>query len=475
MNPVDPGVPGTMLVAEHADKLNVGESPDAPDATALRPTRRISIAGVFMTAKASAIGSCSSAKASLGIGADGGPKGSNWQLLARPRFRWYFAGSVVSNFGTWLQNTAQVVLAYQLTHSVFWVGVVTCAQFTSPLLLGPWAGVATQWFGNWRTLIATQSASLLISASLATLQACGALTRTWLIAGAVAIGLAYTFALPALSVTVAALVPPAEIKRALAMDSVSYNLGRALAPVLSVVVFMNVGFSLAFALNAVSFGFFTGVLLWLRPPQAGKSANRSRVMDGIRFAYLDRRIMVLLLMVAAVTVAADPILVLGPSVARSFHHSADLSGVFIAALGAGNVIGSFRRSRSEASIRHAASALCLLSVAMMIFVMAHWIWLSIAAAAVAGVACLLAGATLRTLLLRHAGGPERQPAVMAAWALAWAGSKPIASFADGALAGSQLGMRSTAILLALPALVPALILVGFPKVGKRLVRHMAFR
>ena len=251
------------------------------------------------------------------------------------------------------------------------------------------AGVATQQFGNWRTLIATQIASLLISASLAALQVSGALTRTWLIAGAVGIGLAYTFALPALSVTVAALVPQAEIKRALAMDSVSYNLGRALAPVLSVIVFMNVGFGLAFALNAVSFGFFTGVLLWLRPP-GGKSANRSRVMDGIRFAYRDRRIMVLLLMVAAVTVAADPILVLGPSVARSFHHSADLSGVFITALGAGNVIGSFRRSRSEASIRHAASALCLLSVAMMVFVMAHWIWLSVAAAAAAGVACLLA-------------------------------------------------------------------------------------
>ena len=54
----------------------------------------------------------------------------------------------------------------------------------------------------------------------------------------------------------------------------------------------------------------------------------------------DRRIMVLLLMVAAVTIAADPILVLGPALAHSFGDSADWSGIFIAALGAGNVIGS---------------------------------------------------------------------------------------------------------------------------------------
>ena len=86
--------------------------------------------------------SCSSAKASGYRRGRRGPKSSNWQVLAQPRFRWYFAGSVISNFGTWLQNTAQVVLAYQLTHSVFWVGLVTCAQFTSPLLLGPWAACA---------------------------------------------------------------------------------------------------------------------------------------------------------------------------------------------------------------------------------------------------------------------------------------------------------------------------------------------
>ena len=44
------------------------------------------------------------------------------------------------DLGTWLQNTAQVLLAYRLAHSVLAVGLVTCAQFSSPLVLGPWAG-----------------------------------------------------------------------------------------------------------------------------------------------------------------------------------------------------------------------------------------------------------------------------------------------------------------------------------------------
>jgi predicted MFS family arabinose efflux permease len=410
----------------------------------------------------------------ISLGQADGPKVSTWRVVTLPRFRWYFAGSVVSNFGTWLQNTAQVILTYQLTHSVFWVGVVTCAQFTSPLLLGPWAGVWTHRLGTWRVLITTQCVSLIIAGTLAGLQISGAMRERWLISGAIGIGIAFTFALPALAVTVPTLVPPGQTKRALAMDSVSYNLGRALAPVLGVLLLLTGGAGFAFAVNAASFGFFTVVLVCLRPRELRPQASKSQVRNGIRIAWNDRRIMVLLLMVAAVTIAADPILVLGPALAHSFGDSADWSGIFIAALGAGNVIGSLPRRSQHASIRRAALAMCVLSITMVVFVLAHTIWLSFAAALVAGMACLLAGAALKTLLLHHARlSTGCQASVMAAWALAWAGSKPIASLADGLLV-SPLGVRGTGILLALPALLPAVVLVLFPAFGKRLVRHAAF-
>lgn len=408
----------------------------------------------------------------LGIAAGDDRKSSNWQVLTHPGFRQYFIGSVGSNLGTWLQNTAQVVLAYQLTRSVFWVGMVTCAQFSSPLFLGPWAGVLAHRLGNWRTLIVTQCASMLIALALMVLQFTRALTIGSLFAGALAIGFAFTFALPALSVTVAALVPKAETKRALAMDSVSYNLGRALAPVAGVLILTTIGGGWAFALNAVSFAFFTGVLVRLRHRVTAAEASRSKVRNGFLLAWQDPRLMIMLAMVASVTIAADPILVLGPALAGSFGSSAAWSGIFITALGAGNVLGSLRRTRQAASIRRAAAALCILSIAMIVFVSAPWIQLSVAAAFAAGTACLVAGAAIRTLLLHHAG-PGSQAAVMAAWAVAWAGSKPIASFADGTLAGI-IGVRPTGVLLALPALAPALVLVLCPAFGRRLARNVAF-
>jgi hypothetical protein len=106
----------------------------------------------------------------------------------------------------------------------------------------------------------------------------------------------------------------------------------------------------------------------------------------------------------------------------------------------------------------------MLALAMMVFSVAPWIWLSIASAFGVGMACLVAGATTRSLLIECAGGGvSRQTAIMAAWAVAWAGSKPIASLADGSLAG-LIGVQATGILFAVPAMLPALVLILLPRI-----------
>src|SRR5690242_17868068 len=92
------------------------------------------------------------------------PRRWSWDVLAYPDFRLYFAGSVVSNLGTWLQNTAQALLAYRLTHSVLAVGAVACAQFSSVLFLGPWAGTVVSRARNLQGLLI---AAQLVSAAIA--------------------------------------------------------------------------------------------------------------------------------------------------------------------------------------------------------------------------------------------------------------------------------------------------------------------
>jgi MFS family permease len=390
---------------------------------------------------------------------------SSWRTLRHRSFRRYFCGSVVSDFGTWLQNTAQVLLAYHLAHSALAVGLVTCAQFTSPLVLGPFAGVLADRIGGRQTLLLTQVVAAAIAAALAAAEFCHVLTEWPLICGALLGGLTFTFALPARNVTVRRLVPAADTRPAFVMDSVSYNLGRALAPPLTVVIVLTTrGYGLAFAANAVTFLVFTLMLVLAGKGADAEPERRSRVKDGFVIARRNRRIMLLLLMVAAVTVADDPVQVLGPALANHLGVSQGWSGWFISALGAGSVVGSLRRSRYAPSLRLAATALAVLGVCMVAFVSTPWVWVSFGAALAAGVTCLLANSMTRTFLSQTAG--VNQASVMAVWAIAWAGSKPLASVTDGLLAG-WIGVMPTGIILAIPAFIPLVALAVRARKSKR--------
>ena len=57
---------------------------------------------------------------------------------------------------------------------------------------------------------------------------------------------------------------------------------------------------------------------------------------------------------------------------------------------------------------------------------------------------------------------------MALWAIAWAGSKPLASLVDG-MRGSWIGPQWTGMILATPALIPFLVIILVPNVGFWLV------
>ena len=360
--------------------------------------------------------------------------------------------------GTWMQNTAQVLLIYKLTHSVFAVGVVTFAQFSGFLFVGPWAAVVARRVGGKRTLIAAQLASAGIAGYLAVLQKMGTLDERALIIGATGLGLIFTFVLPIQTELVPRLVSgtPSSTAAAMAMNSVSYNVGRAVAPLLCVLVVATDGFAWAFAANAISFLIYLALLVMIRPRPAFHTPQRVRAREGFLVAFGEPRVLLLLAMVAAVTLADDPILIQGPALAGHVLHGSDeLPGFFLSALGLGTVLGSLRPKKdpqewdASRTSKRAARWLVVLAIAMVFFSSGLAAWLCIVAAFAVGVAALHTGALAQTQLTQHR--PEHTASVMALWAIAWAGTKPIASLADGWLS-SHLHLWLAAAILAMPAL-----------------------
>ena len=119
----------------------------------------------------------------------------------------------------------------------------------------------------------------------------------------------------------------------------------------------------------------------------------------------------------------------------------------------------------KSASRRAAGGLFALAFCMIIFTEAFTVWISLLAALAAGGAGLCSLGRRPRALLWRLSGPQLAAKVMALWAIAWAGSKPLASLVDGWLAGT-VGMRWTGLLLASPALVVAVLELSLSSTAK---------
>ncbi len=104
-------------------------------------------------------------------------------------FRLFFLGQSISLIGTWMQQVAMIWLVYRLTNSAILLGLVGfCSQIPS-FFLAPVAGVFTDRWNLHRTIIVTQSLSMIQAAVLALLALTGVVGVWHVIALSVCLGL----------------------------------------------------------------------------------------------------------------------------------------------------------------------------------------------------------------------------------------------------------------------------------------------
>ncbi len=168
----------------------------------------------------------------------GAPPGrTTWALLRDRNFGWYFWGNIASSLGVWGYGVAAVVVVFGLTRSALYVGLVTIIQFSVPVVLAPIGGALADRFDRRRLLVATQGLSAAAVAVLAIGYAAAGpagLSTTWpLIAVSFVLGLALTVTDPARHALVPALVQPQDVGQAVALNSLTFNIGRAVGPAMA--------------------------------------------------------------------------------------------------------------------------------------------------------------------------------------------------------------------------------------------------
>jgi MFS family permease len=380
-------------------------------------------------------------------------------LVRQRNFGPYFAGNALSASGTWFQNLAAALLVYRLTHSAFLLGVLNFCQFAPVIVLAAWAGSAADRYDRRWLLFVTQTTASLLAATLAILAWTGLASAWVVIVFALGLGVTSAASIPPQQALIASLVDRENLPTAVALNSMTYNIARAVGPALGAASVEYLGIPASFLLNSFSYLVFVAALLAIRPrAQETAAPETSRLRDALGLLRDDPRLLAFLIVVAAVGFASDPVNTLAPAFAHAFHHKDTVAGFIIGAFGAGAVTAALVvAGRVAGSRRRMAITLSLLGGGVIAFALSPWLPLGFVLLFVAGIG-YLASNTSATTRLQLGVSEAQRGRMMALWGVAFLGLRPLASLADGAIA-SAAGVRVAGVVLALPALAGAALLV----------------
>jgi MFS family permease len=386
------------------------------------------------------------------------------ELLLDPTFGRYFAGNLTSNCGNWIQNVAAATAVFSITRSATLTGVVSGALWLGSLVLQPYAGAVSDRVDRRRMLLAGQSLSLAAASVLAAwtvLVGVDGLPGPWPIIGAtVVIGVGNAISIPAMQALVPALVPPADLEQAIALNSVTFTLGRAIGPALAAGILLLGGPRLGFVVNAVTYVPLVVALLVIRQRDVVRSGDTDgSVREVLRIVRRDRELMVLLAATTAIGWTSDPINTLTPPMAHLFGSGDALVGVFVGCFGGGAALHSLvlrRVRRLLGQERLGVWGLAGFGAGMLLFAVSPTPVLAGVSLALSGVAFLGAITSVTTRMQRSVD-EDLRGRLMALWGVTFLGSRPLSALVNGALA-DLAGPRLATAVAATTALAGAVLL-----------------
>ena len=379
------------------------------------------------------------------------------RLLGDRRFGPYLAGNFTSNIGNWFQNVAAGIVVFQLTGSNTLVGTVSVTQFMGTLVLSPLSGSLADQYDRRRLLIAASTISAAGAVGLAAwvgLVGVDGLPGVWpVLAASGVIGIGYALGISAMNALVPALVEPQDLEAAIALNSSSFTVARAIGPALAGLVVAAAGAAWAFGINVLTFLPLIAVLMIITPREVPRSGGDSSVRAGLKYV-IERKSMIWLI-VATLTVgwAGDPANTLSPAYADLFGQGDWFVGLQVAAFGAGAAVMSFLvgRVRQKISLESTTRAgIVVLAVGLIAMAAAPNEVVVLIALFIAGVGFLL-GVTTTNSNLQQRLDEDMRGRVMALWSMAFLGSRPLAGIIDGVVAdliSPRAGVLTAAVPLA---------------------------
>jgi predicted MFS family arabinose efflux permease len=330
------------------------------------------------------------------------------RALGQRNYGLYAAGNSVSLVGTWMQRIAIGWLAWELTHSGTWLGVIACADLAPSVLIGPIGGAVADRVSKLRIIVASQIGASVLAFALWGVTAAGWMT-IWLLAAMVVLnGVVLGFNQPARLAIISSLVRREDVQTAVAINAIVFNAERFVGPAVAGLVIATYGTATAFLVNSLTYVVFLVSVAFLRlAPETrraggGGASILAEIGDSMQYVGRHPGIGPILLLQGVLSLGIRAVIELMPGFAATvFGRGVDglawlTSTIGVGAIVSGVWLASRGRSEGTASITLMASAVAALAI--LGFVAGAAFWPALACLAAAGAAMTLSGVGAQSLV-----------------------------------------------------------------------------
>ncbi|HJP28297.1 MAG TPA: MFS transporter [Dehalococcoidia bacterium] len=281
-----------------------------------------------------------------------------FEALKYKDFQWIWVSQTAHAFTIWAQMVALPLLVLEITdNSAAQLGAVIAVRTVPTLLLGPWAGVAADWFDRRTILILTKWANLLLSIVILLLVASGRIELWHIYVWMMLRGATQVFDQPARYSMIPAILPANLVTQGMALLSSTQNFMRILGATGAGFIAEYLGLSWTFGVITVAA--VTGLLATYqihvesneRAGSAGFKGMTTGLVEGAKFSIHNRTIRgVLIISLIYFTFGMSFMQVFAPLFAvKVLEIGRDGLGVMLALTGGGALVASLVIARIRPS------------------------------------------------------------------------------------------------------------------------------
>ena len=267
-------------------------------------------------------------------------------VLRNRNFLVYLVGSTFSLHGLWIQRVAIGWLAWELTESETWLGIIALSEYLPIMFFGPLFGVLADRLHRKTVAFSANVLNGLLAALLFVLVLLQAIDIYLLFAITMCLGIVSSAFQPVRMSLIPSLVPEALLAPAVAAQSIVFNVSRFLGPAIAGVAIATAGLAWAFAINAVTYLAMLLALLLVKLRRARSGGVQSHffaeLKDGIDYTYRHADIRLQLIVVALSALFGRAVIVMLPAFAGGvFGGGSSTLAVLTSMSGAGAVVAGF--------------------------------------------------------------------------------------------------------------------------------------